>query len=103
MMAWPTAQLAVMGGATAAKTLLQMEESSLKAKGEVITPEKEAELLKEITDRYNAQISPYYAASRLWVDAIIDPLETRKVISMGIEMANLSPIQKQYNVGIIQT
>ncbi len=103
MMAWPTAQLAVMGGATAAKTLLQMEESSLKAKGEVITPVKEAELLKEITDRYNAQISPYYAASRLWVDAIIDPLETRKVISMGIEMANLSPIQKQYNVGIIQT
>jgi len=103
MMAWPTAQLAVMGGATAAKTLLQMEESSLKAKGEVITPEKEAELLKEITDRYNAQISPYYAASRLWVDAIIDPLDTRKVISMGIEMANLSPIQKQYNVGIIQT
>jgi acetyl-CoA carboxylase carboxyltransferase component len=103
MMAWPTAKLAVMGGATAAKTLLQMEESSLKAKGEVITPEKEAELLKEITDRYNAQISPYYAASRLWVDAIIDPLETRKVISMGIEMANLSPIQKQYNVGIIQT
>ena len=103
MMAWPTAQLAVMGGATAAKTLLQMEESSLKAKGEVITPEKEAELLKEITDRYNAQISPYYAASRLWVDAIIDPIDTRKVISMGIEMANLSPIQKQYNVGIIQT
>jgi 3-methylcrotonyl-CoA carboxylase beta subunit len=103
MMAWPTAQLAVMGGATAAKTLLQMEKSSLKAKGEVITPEKESELLKEITDRYNSQISPYYAASRLWVDAIIDPLDTRKVISMGIEMANLSPIQKQYNVGIIQT
>ena len=101
--AWPSAKIAVMGGSQAAKTLLQMKEASLKAKGEVITPEKEAELLKEITDRYNKQTTPYYAASRLWVDGIIDPLETRKVISMGIEAANQSPIKKAFNVGIIQT
>jgi acetyl-CoA carboxylase carboxyltransferase component len=80
-----------------------MEEASLKAKGEVITPEKETELLKTITDRYNNQTTPYYAASRLWVDGVIDPLETRKVISMGIEAANQSPIKKAFNVGIIQT
>lgn len=101
--AWPTAKIAVMGGSQAAKTLLQIQEASLKAKGEVITPEKEAELLKEITDRYDSQTTPYYAASRLWVDGIIDPLETRKVISMGIEAANQSPITKKFNVGIIQT
>jgi 3-methylcrotonyl-CoA carboxylase beta subunit len=101
--AWPSAKIAVMGGSQAAKVLLQIQEASLKAKGEVITPEKEAELLKEITDRYNRQTTPYYAASRLWVDGIIDPKETRKVISMGIEAANQSPIKKQFNVGIIQT
>jgi 3-methylcrotonyl-CoA carboxylase beta subunit len=101
--AWPTAKIAVMGGAQAAKTLLQIQEASLKAKGEVITPEKEAELLKEITDRYDSQTTPYYAAARLWVDGIIDPLETRKVISMGIEAANQSPITKKFNVGVIQT
>ncbi|MBT2591260.1 acyl-CoA carboxylase subunit beta [Pedobacter sp. ISL-68] len=101
--AWPTAKIAVMGGSQAAKTLLQIQEASLKAKGEVITPEKEAELLKEITDRYDSQTTPYYAAARLWVDGIIDPLETRKVISMGIEAANQSPITKKFNVGIIQT
>jgi len=101
--AWPTAKIAVMGGSQAAKTLLQIQEASLKAKGEVITPDKEAELLKEITDKYDSQTTPYYAASRLWVDGIIDPLETRKVISMGIEAANQSPITKKFNVGIIQT
>jgi len=101
--AWPSAKIAVMGGAQAAKVLVQIEQASLKAKGETITPEKEAELLKEITDRYNTQTTPYYAASRLWVDGVIDPLETRKVISMGIEAANQSPIKKQFNVGIIQT
>ncbi|WP_316818535.1 acyl-CoA carboxylase subunit beta [Pedobacter nyackensis] len=101
--AWPSAKIAVMGGSQAAKVLLQIQEASLKAKGEVITPEKEAELLKEITDRYNKQTTPYYAAARLWVDGIIDPKETRKVISMGIEAANQSPIKKQFNVGIIQT
>ena len=101
--AWPSAKIAVMGGSQAAKTLLQIQESALKAKGEVITPEKEDELLKEITDRYNQQTTPYYAAARLWVDGIIDPLETRKVISMGIEAANQSPITKRFNAGIIQT
>lgn len=101
--AWPSAKIAVMGGSQAAKVLLQIQEASLKAKGEVITPEKETELLNEITDRYNRQTTPYYAASRLWVDGIIDPKETRKVISMGIEAANQSPIKKQFNVGIIQT
>lgn len=101
--AWPSARIAVMGGSQAAKTLLQIQESALKAKGEEITPEKEQELLNEITERYNAQTSPYYAAARLWVDGIIDPLETRKVISMGIEAANQSPIKKPFNVGIIQT
>ncbi|WP_421939202.1 acyl-CoA carboxylase subunit beta [Pedobacter sp.] len=101
--AWPTAKIAVMGGAQAAKTLLQIQESALKAKGEQITAEKEAALLKEISDRYDAQTTPYYAASRLWVDGIIDPAETRTVISMGIEAANQSPITKKFNVGIIQT
>jgi 3-methylcrotonyl-CoA carboxylase beta subunit len=101
--AWPTAKIAVMGGSQAAKTLLQMHEASLKAKGEEITPEKEAALLKEITDRYNSQTTPFYAASRLWVDGIIDPVETRKVISMGIEAANQAPLTKKFNVGIIQT
>lgn len=104
IVAWPTAQIAVMGGAQAAKTLLQIQVSSLKSQGkEEITKEDEAELLKRITDKYNSQISPYYAASRLWVDAIIDPLETRKYISMGIEAADHAPIEKAFNVGIIQT
>lgn len=101
--AWPTAKIAVMGGSQAAKTLLQIQVASLKAKGETITPEKEASLLKETTDRYNSQTTPYYAASRLWVDGIIDPTETRKVISMGIEAANQSPIKKSFSVGVIQT
>jgi 3-methylcrotonyl-CoA carboxylase beta subunit len=101
--AWPTAQVAVMSGAAAANTLLQIKVSSLKAKGQEITEEAQAALLKEIKDRYDNQLSPYYAASRLWVDGIIDPIETRKVISMGIEAADHSPIRKRYNVGVIQT
>ncbi len=101
--AWPSAQIAVMGGSQAAKTLLQIQVSALKAQGKVIAPEDEASLLKTITDRYIGQTSPYYAASRLWVDAIIDPLETRKWISMGIEMADHAPIERQYNVGVLQT
>jgi len=102
--AWPSAKIAVMGGSQAAKTLLQIQAAGLKAKGEeVITKEKEAELLKQISDRYDSQTTPYYASARLWVDGIIDPLETRKVISMGIEAANHSPIEKAFNVGIIQT
>jgi 3-methylcrotonyl-CoA carboxylase beta subunit len=100
---WPTAQVAVMGGAQAAKVLVQIEVASLKAKGEVITPEVEAELFNRIKDRYDVQTSPYYAASRLWLDAIINPLDTRKWISMGIEAANHAPITKQYNVGVLQT
>lgn len=100
---WPTAQVAVMGGAQAAKVLVQIEVASLKAKGEVITPEKEAELYNRIKDRYDLQTSPYYAASRIWLDAIINPLDTRKWISMGIEMANNAPITRPYNVGVIQT
>ncbi len=100
---WPTAKIAVMGGAQAAKVLVQIEVASLKAKGEEITPEKEEALFNNIKDRYDKQTTPYYAASRLWIDAIIDPLETRKVISMGIEMANGAPITRQYNVGVLQT
>lgn len=100
---WPTAQIAVMGGTQAAKTLLQIQVSAMKSQGKVVSAEEENYLLKKITDKYNAQISPYYAAARLWLDAIIDPLETRKWISMGIEAANHAPIKKQYNVGVIQT
>ncbi|HNP18305.1 MAG TPA: carboxyl transferase domain-containing protein [Fulvivirga sp.] len=100
--AWPTAQIAVMSGAAAAKTLLQIQVATLKAKGEETTPEAEEKILKDITDKYNEELSPYYAASRLWVDGIIDPLETRKVISMGIEAANHAPVEK-FNVGVIQT
>lgn len=100
---WPTAEIAVMGGSAAAKVLLQIEVASLKAKGEEITPEREKELFDTIKNRYDKQTSPYYAASRLWIDAIIDPADTRKVISMGIEMANHKKAEKQYNVGVIQT
>ena len=100
--AWPTAQIAVMSGGSAAKTLLQIRISTLKSQGKNITREEEEKLLKEITDRYNEQLIPYYAASRLWVDGIIDPLETRRAISMGIEAANHSPVKK-FNVGVIQT
>ena len=100
---WPTAQMAVMSGAAAANTLLQIKVSSAKAKGEKLTQEEKAEQLAKITNRYNEQLSPYYAAARLWVDGVIDPLETRKVISMGIEAANNAPIEKPFNVGVIQT
>ena len=100
---WPTAEIAVMGGASAAKVLLQIEVASLKAKGEEITPERENELFESIKSKYDKQISPYYAASRLWLDAIIDPIETREVISLGIEMANHKKAEKKYNVGVIQT
>ncbi len=100
---WPTARIAVMGGEQAAKVLLQIQVSSLKSQGKEITPEDEKELLDTITNRYNDQLSPYYAAARLWVDAIIDPLDTRRVISTGIEAANHAPITRPFNVGVIQT
>ena len=100
--AWPTAKMAVMGGEQAAKVLLQIEKASLKKKGEVITPEAEKEILDRIINRYDTQTTPYYAAARLWVDGIINPLDTRKVISEGITAASNVPVEK-YNVGVIQT
>ncbi|NIJ46313.1 acetyl-CoA carboxylase carboxyltransferase component [Wenyingzhuangia heitensis] len=100
--AWPSARLAVMGGAQAAKVLAQIEEATLQRKGEEITPERHAEILKSIEDRYDKQTSPYYAASRLWTDAVIDPLETRTWIGMGIEAANHAPIETPFNLGVIQ-
>ena len=100
--AWPSAELAVMGGTQAAKVLAQIEAASLKNKGEVVDEAKEKELFDKIKAKYDAQVSPYYAASRLWTDAIIDPLDTRTWISMGIEAANHSPIQKPFNLGVIQ-
>jgi acetyl-CoA carboxylase carboxyltransferase component len=102
IVAWPSAELAVMSGNSAAKVLLQIETASLKKRGEKITPEKEAELFNKIKERYDDQISPYYAAARLWTDAIIDPLDTRKWISMGIEAANHAPIEKPFNMGVLQ-
>ncbi|WP_010182663.1 acyl-CoA carboxylase subunit beta [Aquimarina agarilytica] len=102
IVSWPSAELAVMGGAQAAKVLLQIEKASLKAKGETITEAKERELFDQIKSRYDKQTSPYYAAARLWTDAIINPLETRKWISMGIEAANHAPIEKPFNIGIVQ-
>ncbi len=103
MVAWPTAQMAVMSGASAAKTLLQIQVAAQKAKGQPLTPEQEQAQLDKITDQYNAQLSPYYAAARLWIDAIIDPLQTRQVLSEGIAAANHAPITKPFSVGIIQT
>ncbi len=100
--AWPSAELAVMGGTQAAKVLAQIEASSLKAKGEIVDEVKEKQLFDQIKARYDEQVSPYYAASRLWTDAIIDPLETRNWISMGIEAANHAPIEKPFNLGVIQ-
>lgn len=100
--AWPSAELAVMSGNSAAKVLLQIETAALKKKGEKITKEKEEELFNEIKSRYDKQISPYYAAARIWTDGVINPLDTRKWISMGIEAANQSPIEKKFNLGIIQ-
>ena len=101
--AWPSAQLAVMGGEQAAKVLLQIQEATLKAKGEEIDEAKEKELLDEITERYTKQTSPYYAAARIWTDAVIEPTDTRQWISMGIEAANHAPIEKPFNLGVIQT
>ena len=102
IVAWPSAELAVMSGNSAAKVLLQIETASLKKKGETITKEKEEALFNKIKDRYDTQTSPYYAAARIWTDAIIDPLDTRKWLSMGIEAANHAPIEKKFNLGVIQ-
>ncbi len=103
IVSWPTAKIAVMGGEQAAKVLLQIEKNTLKNQGKKITKEAEEKLLSEIIQKYELQTTSYFAASRLWVDAIIDPTETRKVISLGIDAANNSPIKEKYNPGIIQT
>ena len=100
--AWPSAELAVMSGNSAAKVLLQIEKTSLKKKGEKITSEKEEELFENIKSRYDNQISPYYAAARIWTDAVISPLETRTWVSMGIEAANHAPIERKFNLGVVQ-
>lgn len=102
IVAWPSAELAVMSGKSAAKVLLQIETASLKKKGETITKEKEEELFNKIKSRYDDQVSPYYAASRIWTDGVINPLDTRTWISMGIEAANHAPIEKPFNMGVLQ-
>jgi acetyl-CoA carboxylase carboxyltransferase component len=102
IVSWPSAELAVMSGNSAAKVLLQIEKASLLKKGETITKEKEDKLFNRIKERYDSQISPYYAAAHLWTDAIIDPLDTRKWISMGIEAANHAPVTRAFNMGILQ-
>ena len=102
IVAWPSAELAVMSGNSAAKVLLQIEKASLEKQGEKITKQQEEALFNKIKNRYDSQVSPYYAAARIWTDAIIDPLDTRTWISMGIEAANHAPIEKQFNMGILQ-
>ncbi|RKW18733.1 MAG: acyl-CoA carboxylase subunit beta [Capnocytophaga sp.] len=102
IVAYPSANLAVMGGVQAAKVLLQIETATLKRKGETLSPEREQELLENIQKKYDEQTSPYYAAAHLWVDAIIDPLDTRQWISMGIEAANGAPLKKTFNMGVLQ-
>ena len=102
IVAWPSAELAVMSGNSAAKVLLQIEKASLEKSGKPVDAEKEKQLFDEIKQRYDDQISPYYAAARLWTDAIINPLDTRKWISMGIEAANHAPIEKKFNMGVLQ-
>lgn len=102
IVAWPSAELAVMGGDAAAKVLLQIETATRKKQGESLSPAQEGELYREIKKRYDNQISPYYAAARLWTDAIIDPLKTRQWISTGIEAANQAPIERPFNMGVLQ-
>jgi acetyl-CoA carboxylase carboxyltransferase component len=103
IVAWPSAELAVMSGNSAAKVLMQIEKASLEKSGKKLTEEEEKALFAKTKDRYDKQVSPYYAASRIWTDAIIDPRDTRKWISMGIKAANHAPITKDFNLGVIQT
>ena len=100
--AWPTAKIAVMGGEQAAKTMLQIQVATLKNKGEVITPEVEQDLLSKLIARYDSQNTPFYAGARLWIDAIIDPAETRKMISEGIAAANHNPDIAEFKTGVFQ-
>ncbi|KEZ93650.1 MAG: carboxyl transferase domain-containing protein [Nonlabens ulvanivorans] len=101
--AWPSAELAVMSGNSAAKVLMQIEKASLEKSGKKLTEEEEKALFAKTKDRYDEQVSPYYAASRIWTDGVIDPRDTRKWISMGIEAADHAPITKDFNLGVIQT
>jgi acetyl-CoA carboxylase carboxyltransferase component len=100
--AWPSAKIAVMGGEQAAKTLLQIQVSAMKAKGKEVPAEEEQALLNTIKGRYDTQTTPYYAAARLWVDAIIDPMETRRVIAEGIAAANHNPDMESFKTGVFQ-
>jgi 3-methylcrotonyl-CoA carboxylase beta subunit len=100
--AWPSAKIAVMGGEQAAKTMLQIQVAGMKAKGQEVTPEQEKEILDRITDNYTRQTKPFYAAARLWVDAIIDPKETRRVISEGIAAANNNADMEELKSGVFQ-
>ena len=100
--AWPSAKIAVMGGDQAASTLLQIQVAAKKKKGEEVTADEEKKLLKKIRERYELQTSPFYAAARLWVDAIIDPAETRKLISEGIHAANHNPEVPGLKLGVFQ-
>ena len=102
IVAWPSAKIAVMGGAQAAKVLMQIQVSSMKSNGQEPDESEQKKLFEEISSKYESQTTPYYAAARLWVDDIIDPVQTRRVISRGIEAANHAPVQK-FNVGVIQT
>ena len=102
IVAWPSAEIAVMGGEQASKVLLQIQTSAAKASGKSLDPESEQRLLQEIQANYKAQTHPQYAAARLWVDGIIDPLRTRQVISMGIEAANHAPVTEVFNMGVLQ-
>jgi len=103
IVAWPSAELAVMGGTQAAKVLAQIETAAMAKKGEAVDEEKEKEVFEKLKAKYDEQTSAYYAAARLWTDAVIEPKDTRKWISMGIEAANHAPIQKDFNMGVIQT
>lgn len=100
--AWPSAELAVMSGNSAAKVLLQIEKASLSQQGKTLDETEEKELYESIKERYDEQISPYYAAARIWTDGVINPLDTRTWISLGIEAANHAPIEKKFNLGVIQ-
>ena len=103
IVAWPSAKMAVMGGAQAAKVLLQIQVSAKKKKGEIVTEAQEAKLLQDIQAKYDKQTTPYYAAARLWVDEIIDPTATRETLSLGISMANYGKMDEQYSTGALQT
>jgi acetyl-CoA carboxylase carboxyltransferase component len=100
--AWPSAKIAVMGGEQAAKTLLQIQVSGMKAKGKEVAPEEEQKLLQEIMQRYQAQTSPYYAASRLWVDGIIDPGQTRNILAECLSATNQAPVDAAMKLGVFQ-